>query len=104
MPSATSATGFRRLPVSSFGLSSTGAAPGGSYSGDDPLLLDTGPHAFDLVRWLTDADVVRVRALESQHGALVELELDEGRGTAHWSCGQTGRTARLPRSGVTETS
>jgi len=54
----------------------------GSYSGDDPLLLDTGPHAFDLVRWLTDADVTRVRALESRNGASVELELDEGRGTA----------------------
>ena len=55
----------------------------GSYSGDDPLLLDTGPHAFDLVRWLTGADVARLRARESRHGASVELELEEGRGTAH---------------------
>ena len=55
----------------------------GSYSGDDPLLLDTGPHAFDLVRWLARADVARVRARESRHGASVELELEEERGTAH---------------------
>ena len=54
----------------------------GSYSGDDPLLLDTGPHAFDLVRWLTGADVARLRARESRHGASIELELEEGRGTA----------------------
>ena len=55
----------------------------GSYSGDDPLLLDTGPHAFDLVRWLAGEEVARVRARESRHGASVELELEEGRGTAH---------------------
>lgn len=54
----------------------------GSYSGDDPLLLDTGPHAFDLVRWLAGADVARLRARESRHGASIELELEEGRGTA----------------------
>jgi predicted dehydrogenase len=54
----------------------------GSYSGDDPLLLDTGPHAFDLVRWLAGADVARLRARESRHGAAIELELEEGRGTA----------------------
>ena len=54
----------------------------GSYSGDDPLLLDTGPHAFDLVRWLAGADIARVRARESRHGASVELELEKGRGTA----------------------
>jgi predicted dehydrogenase len=54
----------------------------GSYSGDDPLLLDTGPHAVDLVRWLTGASVARLRARESRHGASIELELGEGRGTA----------------------
>ena len=55
----------------------------GSYSGDDPLLLDTGPHAFDLVRWLASADLLRLRARESRHGASIDLELSEGRGTAH---------------------
>jgi len=54
----------------------------GSYSGDDPLLLDTGPHAFDLVRWLAGSDVARLRARESRHGASIELELGKGRGTA----------------------
>jgi predicted dehydrogenase len=54
----------------------------GSYSGDDPLLLDTGPHAFDLVRWLAGSDVARLRARESRQGASIELELEEGRGTA----------------------
>ena len=54
----------------------------GSYSGDDPLLLDTGPHAFDLVRWLAGANVARLRARESRHGAAIELELADGRGTA----------------------
>ena len=54
----------------------------GSYSGDDPVLLDTGPHALDLVRWLTGGDVARLRARESRHGATIELELEEDRGTA----------------------
>jgi predicted dehydrogenase len=54
----------------------------GSYSGDDPLLLDTGPHALDLVRWLAGGDVARLRARESRRGATIELELEEGRGTA----------------------
>ena len=54
----------------------------GSYSGDDPLLLDTGPHTLDLVRWLTGASVARLRARESRHGASIELELGDGRGGA----------------------
>jgi predicted dehydrogenase len=54
----------------------------GSYSGEDPLLLDVGPHAFDLVRWLSGAEVARVRARERPHGATVELELAGERGSA----------------------
>jgi predicted dehydrogenase len=54
----------------------------GSYSGNDPLLLDIGPHAVDLVRWLAGGDVARLRARESRHRATIELELEEGRGTA----------------------
>lgn len=54
----------------------------GSYSGEDPLLLDTGPHALDLVRWLSGAEIARIRAVESDHGAGVDAELADGRGSA----------------------
>ena len=54
----------------------------GSHGGDDPLLLDMGPHALDLVRWLMRAEPSRIRARELAHGASIEVELAEGRGTA----------------------
>ena len=54
----------------------------GSHGGDDPLLLDMGPHALDLVRWLTRAEPTRIRAREVAHGASIDVELAEGRGTA----------------------
>lgn len=54
----------------------------GSYSGDDPLLLDTGPHVLDLVRWLSGAEIARIRAKESGHGASIDAELADGRGSA----------------------
>jgi predicted dehydrogenase len=54
----------------------------GSHAGDDPLLLDVGPHALDLVRWLAGAELTRIRARELAHGASFDVELAEGRGTA----------------------
>lgn len=54
----------------------------GSHGGDDPLLLDVGPHALDLVRWLAGVDLMRIRARELTHGASIHVELAEGRGTA----------------------
>ena len=54
----------------------------GSHGGEDPLLLDVGPHALDLVRWLARAEPTRIRALELAHGASIEVELAEARGTA----------------------
>jgi predicted dehydrogenase len=54
----------------------------GSHGGEDPLLLDVGPHALDLVRWLARAEPTRIRAREFAHGASIDVELAEGRGTA----------------------
>lgn len=54
----------------------------GSHGGDDPLLLDVGPHALDLVRWLARVDLTRIRGRELPHGASIDVELAEGRGTA----------------------
>lgn len=54
----------------------------GSHGGDDPLLLDVGPHALDLVRWLAGAELTRIRARELAHGASMDVELAEARGTA----------------------
>ena len=54
----------------------------GSHGGDDPLLLDVGPHALDLVRWLAGVELTRIRARELAHGASIDVELADGRGTA----------------------
>ena len=54
----------------------------GSHGGDDPLLLDVGPHALDLVRWLARVELTRIRAGELAHGASIDVELAEGRGMA----------------------
>ena len=54
----------------------------GSHCGDDPLLLDVGPHAFDLVRWLARVELTRIRVRELAHGASIDVELADARGTA----------------------
>jgi predicted dehydrogenase len=54
----------------------------GSLAGDDPLLLDVGPHALDLVRWLARVELTRIRARELAHGASIDVELADARGTA----------------------
>jgi myo-inositol 2-dehydrogenase/D-chiro-inositol 1-dehydrogenase len=55
----------------------------GSHGGDDdPLLLDVGPHALDLVRWLAGAELTRIRARELADGASIDVELADGHGTA----------------------
>ena len=51
----------------------------GSHDGDDPLLLDVGPHALDLVRWLAGVELTRIRAREHAHGASIDVELANGR-------------------------
>ena len=54
----------------------------GSHGGDDPLLLDVGPHALDLVRWLAGVELTRIRARELADGASIDVELADARGTA----------------------
>ncbi len=54
----------------------------GSHGGDDPLLLDVGPHALDLVRWLAGVELTRIRARELADGASIDVELADGRGIA----------------------
>jgi predicted dehydrogenase len=58
----------------------------GSYEAQDDVLLDLGPHLVDLVRWLSDAEVTRVRATVATSNAALELELSEGRGLARVKC------------------
>jgi predicted dehydrogenase len=57
-----------------------------SYVADDDVLLDLGPHLIDLVRWLSGAEVDRVRATLDASTALVELELAGARGRAKVTC------------------
>jgi predicted dehydrogenase len=52
---------------------------------DDDALLDVGVHAIDLVRWLGDTAVRRVRAATLDHERC-ELELELTRGTASVTC------------------
>src|SRR5439155_7391915 len=51
----------------------------------EDALLDLGPHAIDLVRWIGDDAVRRVRATALSHDRC-ELELELERGTASVSC------------------
>src|SRR5438477_312648 len=51
----------------------------------DDALLDVGTHAIDLVRWVGETDVRRVRATALHHERC-ELELELARGTASVSC------------------
>jgi predicted dehydrogenase len=53
----------------------------------DDALLDLGPHAIDLGRWLSGAEIVRVRAGRlAPHSARFELELDRDRGSVSVEC------------------
>jgi predicted dehydrogenase len=51
------------------------------YAVDDDALLDLGPHALDLVRWLAGEELVRVRSC-SLSPARVELEAETARARA----------------------
>jgi predicted dehydrogenase len=57
-----------------------------SYVADDHVLLDLGPHLIDLARWLSGAEVDRVRATLDGSNALVELGLAGARGRARVTC------------------
>jgi predicted dehydrogenase len=57
-----------------------------SYVADDDVLLDLGAHLVDLVRWLSGADVDRVRARLDGSEAVLELQLAGERGRAEVTC------------------
>jgi predicted dehydrogenase len=52
-----------------------------AYTVDDDVLLDLGPHAFDLVRWLAGEELERVRTTSHSHQR-AELEAETGRARA----------------------
>jgi predicted dehydrogenase len=53
----------------------------------DDVLLDLGPHAIDLGRWLAGAEIARVRAGQlTPRRAQLELELGPGRGWVTAEC------------------
>jgi predicted dehydrogenase len=55
------------------------------HAADDDILLDLGPHLIDLTRWLSAAEIERIRA--RLDGESAELEVDLGsRGQATISC------------------
>jgi myo-inositol 2-dehydrogenase / D-chiro-inositol 1-dehydrogenase len=51
----------------------------------DDALLDLGPHLIDLARWLTQSDIIWVRA-HAVHERRAEFELELERGHASVSC------------------
>lgn len=58
----------------------------GSHDADDDALLNLGSHVVDLARWLSGADIARVRAALTRSRAVLELELADGRGRARLTC------------------
>lgn len=56
------------------------------YESDDDPLLNLGPHLVDLMRWLSGAEAVRVRADVTSRRAAVEVELTGGRSRARLRC------------------
>lgn len=57
-----------------------------SYVASDDALLNLGPHLVDLARWLSVAEVTRVRGTVGELRARIELELSGGRGRAFLEC------------------
>jgi predicted dehydrogenase len=51
----------------------------------DDLLASHGPHYFDLMRWLTRSEIIRVRTLElTAQSVSIEVELERGRALARF--------------------
>ncbi|MFL5950533.1 MAG: Gfo/Idh/MocA family protein [Gaiellaceae bacterium] len=57
-----------------------------SYESADPVALDLGPHLVDLAFWLTGGEAARVRGQAGVDKLELEIELADGRGTAHVEC------------------
>lgn len=62
-------------------LEQTNTGEWGSYVVRDDALLSLGPHLLDLVRWLTGAEIARVRAPQVGPRS-AELEVETQRGSA----------------------
>ncbi len=58
---------------------------GGAHAARDDVLLDLGPHLIDLARWLSGAEIERVRARLAGESATLEADLGV-RGKATIAC------------------